>query len=211
MNHEIGLDKLEKKAWRTTFDDGTFDIYFGILIASFGSIGLYEILPVPLNVLLGPIIIGLGLAFFILSKKYLIKPRIGIVKFGRKRKVKKLSTFVVLSVNVVLLLILFLFNLSISGGSLNLPYNIVVLLEGFLFLTVPLCLVAYFLQFTRLLIYALKLGSGFFLADISSLIVPIPFNFLFAYLLLGGTIIIVGITYLIRFVRKYQLPKEEIN
>ncbi len=211
MNHEIGLEEIEKKAWRTTFDDGVIDIYFGILIASFGSIALTEILPVPLNMLLGPIMIGVGLAFFILSKKYLIKPRIGAVKFGRKRKVKKLRTIGVLSVSMVLLLILFLFNLSISGGSLNLPYNIVVLLEGLLFLTVPLCLVAFFLQFTRLYVYALILGCGFFLADISSLIIPIPFNFLFSYLLLGGTIIIVGITYLIRFVRKYQLPQEEMN
>lgn len=212
MNHEIELDKLEKKAWRTTFDDGLFDIYFGILIVSFGpSISLYDFLPVPLNVLLGPIMIGLGLPFFILSKKYLINPRIGLVKFGRKRKVRKLRTAVVLSVNIVFLLILFLFNLSISGETLNLPYNIVVLLEGLLFLTTPLCLVAYFLQFTRLYVYALLLGCGLFLADISSIVVPIPFNFLFTYLLLGGTIIIVGITYLIRFVRKYQLPQEEMN
>jgi hypothetical protein len=168
---------------------------------------LYEFLPVPLNVLLGPILIGFGLAFFILSKKYLIKPRIGVVKFGPKRKVRKRRTMLVLSVNVVLLLILFLFNLSNVGGSINFPY----LLEGLLFLTLPLCFVAYFLQYTRLYIYALLLGSGFFLADILSLIVPIPFNFLFIYLLFGGIIIIVGIIYLIRFIRKYQLPKEEIK
>jgi hypothetical protein len=202
---------LEKKAWRTTFEDGIFDIYFGILILSFGpSITFYEILPVPLNVLLGPILIGFGLAFFILSKKYLIKPRFGVVKFGRKRKAKKLRTVVVLSVNVVFLLILFLFNISLSEVSANLPYNIVVLLEGILFLTVPLCLVAYFIQLTRLYFYALLLGCGFFLADISSLIVPNPFNFLFVYLLLGGIIITVGVTYLIRFTKKYQLPKEEV-
>ena len=29
--------------------------------------------------------------------------------------------------------------------------------------------------------------------------------------LLGGIIVIIGITYLIRFLRKYQLPQEEIN
>lgn len=153
--------------------------------------------------------IGFGLAFFILSKKYLIKPRIGFVKFGRKRKVRKMRTVLVLSVNVVLLLILFLFNLSDYGGSLNLPYNIVFLLEGLLFLTAPLCFVAYFLQYTRLYVYALLLGCGFFLADISSLILPIPFNFLFSYLLLGGIIIIIGTIYLIRFLKKYPLPKGE--
>lgn len=153
--------------------------------------------------------IGFGLTFFILSKKYLIKPRIGIVKFGRKRKVRKLRIFVVLSVNQVLLIILFLFNLSNNEGIFNFPYNIEYLLEGLLFLTVPLCFVAYFLQFNRLYVYALLWGCAFFLADISSLIVPIPFNFLFSYLTLGGMIIIMGTIYLIRFLKKYPLPKEE--
>jgi hypothetical protein len=155
--------------------------------------------------------IGFGLIFFILSKKYLIKPRIGFVKFGRKRKARKLRTVVILSVNVVFLLILFLFNLSISGEGINLPYNIVVLLGGPLFLTVPLCLVAFFLQIIRLYVYALLLGCGFFLADISSLFVPIPFNFLISYLTIGGFFILIGTIYLVRFLNKYPLPKEGVQ
>jgi len=208
INHEIGLDKLEKKAWRTTFDDGIIDIYLGILLASFGpSTALHDILPVPLNILLGPLMIGFGLTFFILSKKYLIKPRIGIVKFGRKRKVRNLRIFVVLSVNQVFLLILYLINLYSNEGGFTFLY----LLEGLLILTLPLCFVAYFLQFNRLYVYALLWGCAFFLADISSLIVPIPFNFLFSYLTLGGMIIIMGTIYLIRFLKKYPFPKEEIK
>ena len=153
--------------------------------------------------------IGFGLAFFILSKKYLIKPRFGVVKFGRKRKVRKLKIVVILSANVVFLLILFLFNLSGNEVFVNLPHSITFLLEGLLFLAVPLCLMAYFLQYNRLYVYALLLGGGFFLADLTALFVPIPFNFLFTYLLIGGLIIIVGIIYLIRFLKKYPLPKEE--
>jgi len=151
--------------------------------------------------------IGLGVAFFILSKKYLIKPRIGTVKFGRKRKVRKLKTMVILSVNVVLLLILFIYDLSNPEGSFTLPY----LLEGLLFLTLPLWFVAYFIQFNRLYYYAVVLGCTFFIGDISSFIIPIPFNFLFSYFLLGGILIIIGITYLIKFLRKYPLPHEETN
>ena len=198
---------MEKKAWTSSFDDGIFDIYFGILIVSFGpSLTFHEFLPEPLSILIGPLIIGLGLAFFILSKKYLVKPRIGTVKFGRKRKVRKLKTMIILSVNVVFLLILFLLNSTI-GGSINLPY----LLEGLLFLTLPLCFVAYFIQFNRLYIYAVILGCTFFIAYVSSIFIPIPFNFLFAYILLGGILIIIGIVYLIKFLKKYQLPQEEIK
>ena len=150
--------------------------------------------------------IGLGLAFFILSKKYVIQPRIGTVKFGRKRKVRKLKTALILSVNVVFLLILYLLNLT-TGGSVNLPY----LLEGLLFFTLPLCFVAYFIQFNRLYIYAVIIGCTFFIADVSRLLIPIPFNFLFTYLLLGGILIVIGIIYLIKFLKKYQLPQEEIK
>jgi len=152
-------------------------------------------------------VIGIGLAFFILSKKYLIKPRIGTVKFGRKRKVRKLKIVIILSVNVVVLLILYIFNLINPEGSFTLPY----LLEGLLFLTLPLCFVAYFIQFNRLYFYAVVFGCTFFLADISSVIIPIPFNFLFSYFILGGILIIIGLTYLIRFLRKYPLPQEEIS
>lgn len=175
---------------------------------SFGpSLALHEFLPEPLNILIGPIMIGLGLVFFILSKKFLIQPRIGTVKFGRKRKVRKAKTLVVLSVNVVFLLIIYLLNLTSAEGRFSLPY----LIEGFLFLTLPLCFVAYFLQFNRLYIYALILGNISFIADISSLFIPIPFNFLFAYLLLGGILIVIGIIYLVRFLKKYQLPHEDIK
>jgi len=181
-------------------------MYFGILLASFGpSIALQDFLPAPLNVLLGPMMIVLGLSFFILSKKYLIKPRIGTVKYGRKRKVRKLKIVVILSVNVVILLILYIFNLY--NPSFTLPY----LLEGLLFLTLPLCFVAYFIQFNRLYFYAVVFGCTFFLGDISSFIMPIPFNFLFSYFLLGGILIIIGLIYLIRFLRKYPLPQEEIS
>lgn len=207
INNEIGLDELEKKAWTSTFDDGLFDIYFGILIASFGpNITFYGILPEPLNILIGPILIGLGFAIFILGKKYLVKPRIGTVKFGRKRKVRKLKTLIILSINVVFLLIIYLLSLS-TGGSIILPY----LIEGLIFLTLPLCFVAYFIQFNRLYIYAVVLGCAFFIADVSSIFIPIPWNFFFVYFLLGGILIIIGTFYLIKFLKKYQLPREEIK
>ncbi|MFX1448788.1 MAG: hypothetical protein ACFFCG_11750 [Promethearchaeota archaeon] len=120
-----------------------------------------------------------------------------------------MKSVIVLSINIVFLLILFLLNLLISGGEIDLPYNLIVLVEGLLFLTLPLCFVAYFLQFMRLYFYGLLLGCGFFLADISSQIISIPFNFLLIYLMFGVIIITVGFIFLIRFIRKYQLPEKE--
>jgi len=211
LSNNIELKVLEKKAWRTTFDDGIFDIYMGILIISFGpSISFYDYLPFPINMLIGPIIIGLGLAFFILSKKYLIQPRIGIVKFGRKRKVRKLKTLIIISINVVLLFVIFLFNLSGIFQYLMIPPFLYTLFAELLFLTLPLCLVAYFLQYNRLYFIAILMGISFSLAEASSIFIPIPFNFFVTYLLIGGLIIGMGLFYFIRFLHRYPLTKREV-
>ncbi|NHJ22933.1 MAG: hypothetical protein EAX89_00040 [Candidatus Lokiarchaeota archaeon] len=211
MSNNIELKVLEKKAWRTTFDDGIFDIYMGILIISIGfGISFYDYLPFPINILIGPIIIGLGLAFFILSKKYLIQPRIGIVKFGRKRKVRKLKTMIIISINVVFLFTIFLLNLSGIFQYLMIPPFLYTLFTELLVLTLPLCLVAYFLQYNRLYFIAILMGISFSLADASSIFIPIPFNFLITYLLIGGLIIGMGLFYFIRFLHRYPLTKREV-
>jgi hypothetical protein len=211
LSNNIELKDLEKKAWRTMFDDGIFDIYIGILIISFGpSISFYDYLPFPINILIGPIIIGLGLAFFILSKKYLIQPRIGFVKFGRKRKVRKVKTVIMISINVILLIVIFLFNFSGIFQELRIPSFLYILFAELLFLTLPLCLVAYFLQYNRLYFIAILMGVSFSIADAASALVPIPFNFFVTYLVIGGLVVIMGLFFLIRFLKKFPKLKEEM-
>jgi len=36
MTDNLDLKELEKKAWRSTFQDGLWDIYFGLLIFGMG-------------------------------------------------------------------------------------------------------------------------------------------------------------------------------
>jgi hypothetical protein len=212
ITEDEDLKKLEKKAWRSTFDDGIFDIYFGILIISFGpSITFYEYLPQPLNFLIGPLIIGFGLAFFILIKKFIVQPRTGFVKFGRNRKTRKLKTAIVLAINMILLLILYILNLTDFGGIFNITNDFSFLIEGLLFIALPLCFVAYFLQYNRLYITAVLMGSAFYIANLLSYIIPRPFNFLTTYLTIGGIIIIIGLVYFIRFLKLNPLSKEETN
>ena len=212
ITENIDLKEIEKKTWRSTLEDGILEIYFGILVLGLGmGITLIDILPNLLDKTISFIFIGIGLMFFILAKKYISQPHLGVVKFGLKRKSRKLKTIVVLSINSIILLIIYLIGFINPDFRLRFPAYLDGLIIGLLFVSVPLCFVAYFLQFTRLYVYALLLGCGFYLADSSSIIIPIPFNFLITYLLLGGFIILVGIIYLIRFVRKYQLPQEEVN
>ena len=200
---------MEKKAWRVNFEDGIFDIYFGIIIISFvPNIVLFDLLPIPMNFLLSPIIIGFALAFFILSKKYLIKPRIGTVKYGRKRKIRKMKTGVILSINVLLLLILFLLRTSDFWDDLNIPNTIEILLIQLIFITLPLCLVAYILQYNRLYIIAILMGSSFFIAELISTFITPPINIIVVFLIIGGLIILMGVFSMIKFIKRHPLEKE---
>jgi len=175
------------------------------------QIVLYDVLPVPINFLLGPILIGFGLIFFLLSKKFLIQPRIGTVVYSKKRKLRKKRTVLVLSINMILLFIISLLRFTGLWEELNIPEIIDILILQLLFITIPLFLVAYFIQYNRLYIIAFLMGfSLFFVELISSFIIP-PFNVLFVYLLLGSIIISMGTFSLIRFLKKHPKIKEEVN
>ena len=60
-----------------------------------------DILPEPLDSTIAIIFIGIGLIFFLIAKKYVAQPRLGVVKFGMKRKSRKLKTVVVLTINSI--------------------------------------------------------------------------------------------------------------
>lgn len=209
MSEDIDLEKLEKKAWRSTFEDGIFEIYFGILYlgVTFGVV-LDDFLPSPYNSILTFSIIGLGLIFFLVGKKFISQPRLGKVKFGRTRITRKVKMLAVLTANFIMLLIIILLNPQFGE---NLPRYLYGLIIGLLFFTLPLSLIAYFLQFNRLYFIAIVIGLSFFLDEIFALVlIPKPFNSLLAFGIGSMIIIIIGLVVLIRFLKKYPLQKEDI-
>ena len=166
MIHNANLEQIEKKAYRSTFHDGLWDIFWGLLILGFAlSPWLYELgLGRPWNtavvMLPAPIILVLG-------KKYITIPRLGLVEFGARRKSaqRKLKYLIAASVAVPLLLILFLLADIVKIG-LG-PYAAAV--SAGLFLVMILSLIAYFLDYLRLYFYAwlfaLSLVGAEYLAD----------------------------------------------
>lgn len=211
MSDNVDLKELEKKAWRSTLEDGIFEIYFGILHLSL-TIGvvLVNFLPELLSSIITFSVIGLGLIFFLFGKKYISEPRIGKAKFGRMRIAKKIKTIAILTVNFFLLLILFLISVLNPRFKLRIPAPLYGLITGLLFFTLPLSFVAYFLQFKRLYFIAILTGISFFLDEIFAFFkIPQPFDTLLAYGLVSAIIIGIGIAVFIRFLRKYPLPKED--
>ncbi|MBA7661574.1 hypothetical protein ES703_69594 [subsurface metagenome] len=212
ITENIDLKEIEKKTWRSTLEDGILEIYFGILVLGLGmGMTLNDILPNPLDKIISFIFFGIGTIFFLTTKKYITQPRLGIVKFGFKQKARKLKTIIVLSINLIILLILYLIRFINPELSLEFPGYLDGLIIGLLFITLPSCFAAYFLQYPRFYFTALLVGLSFFLSDLFSILIPEPFDVLTAFSIISSTIILIGIISLIKFIRKYPLKKEEVG
>lgn len=198
MIEQIDIKELEKKAWRSTFQDGLWDIYFGLILSGLGFSWQGSFFG-----LLG----AMGILF--LGKKYITQPRMGFVKFGlgRKKKKKKLAMF--LGLNTMLAIITLILTMLGFLQQLIIPGYILMLANGLIFITLPFSTIAYFLQLNRLYLYALLGGFGFFFSEILFPITGSPINDFITFGGIGLIIIFTGLTIFIRFLRNYPLKKDE--
>jgi len=212
MTESIDLKSLEKKAYRSVFNDGLWDLFIGMLILNLGTGPLFTFLFGSLGNLTVFIIMTIWniitLLIFILGKKYITIPRVGYVKFGPKRKSKQLKLKIFLIVVFFVNLILFGLNLGdMIDYSLIQPLLIALFL-GFGLFTIPFFVIAYFLDFTRLYYYSFSAGLGFFLTELLSPIVGDYLDDFIVFGVIGGIIILIGLYYFISFLKKYPLSKK---
>lgn len=210
VSAQINLKEIERKAFRSTYQDGLWDIYFGLIVVGM-SIFIYR--PPegysPRNIILSTVIICVAGALFFAGKKFITVPRMGQVKFGAVRKKKNrtlaivLGLFVLLQVGLVVLTatgweaVGLLPGLSTATGQASL---LLVSLIGSLIVGTSMIMIAYFTDFTR----------GYYIAMLMALAV-----FLMIYLnqpvyaiLIGCLIIIPGVVLLVRFLKQYPLPAQ---
>ncbi|MFW9939518.1 MAG: hypothetical protein ACFFFT_00660 [Candidatus Thorarchaeota archaeon] len=206
MTENIDLKDLEKRAWRSTFQDGLWDIYMGLL---FMGLGIYTIRQDNIFIAMVILILWVFGSFlvFYLGKRMITIPRMGFVKFGETRKSKKIKLSIFLSI-MVLINIIFLF-LRLFGLNINLNSFITMLSIGILFITLPICIVAYFLEFERLYAIAIMGGLCFPISELLRPIVGFPLNSILSFCIIGCVIVIWGFFYFIRFLKEYPLPKDD--
>jgi len=112
----LNLKEIEKKAYRSTFQDGIWDIFLGLLLLNlaFGALlansGVSHGLNMTILTALGVLI----LLAFMTGKKRITVPRMGFVKFGQKRKRKIWKSRLILLLSVFAGLVVFLAALAIS-------------------------------------------------------------------------------------------------
>lgn len=209
MFDEIGLKEAEKQAFRTTINDGLWDILLGCFIL------LFAVAPL-LSSRLGDFwssavflpFWGLAYLSIRMIRRNVVAPRIGTVKFGRARR-RRLARFtiVMLIVNTLALILGFVAaaNIgSVSGQSVSIVFGLI-LLVGF-------SIAAHFLDFGRLYIYGLMIGvsplAGAWLFNrglASHHGFPVTFG------VAAGVMIAIGVTVFVRLVRRNPVPVDGVR
>jgi hypothetical protein len=210
MSTKLDLFQIERRAYRSVFQDGLKDVYYGLIIISMAA---FLFRPAegysPANILLALGGYCLSYLLFWSGKKFITLPRMGQVRFGEARKKRRRTMITILSIIVVIQVGFVLYTglvwLNSDGGNhLNNLLNdremmdLVVASIGALIVGSGMTLVAYFQDFSR----------GYYIAVVMMLAV-----FLMIYLnqpiypiILGALIILPGIVLFIRFIQKYPQP-----
>jgi hypothetical protein len=204
MSTNINLKEIERKAWRSMFQDGLWDIYLGLILFAMGMGALLEKLSLgsvqQYVVYIGLLILAMAVLWA--GKRFITMPRMGRVKFGPQRKVRQNLVRFVLFGSVLFGVIVWIITSLVSGGwAAGLPWKTIFPAVYALNMLVVFGLAAYIFQFGRLYLIAVLYAF------------PVPVDFLvgqkwgldlgyIAFSIPAVIIIAIGVTLLVRFVRE---------
>ena len=202
MNNIIDLEKLERQVHTSRFQDGLWDLYFGLILllvwvffqlmnSGFTGIKLLVLYTAALTVLM----IAHRLALKLVSAR-----RMGTVKPGPQRRMKLRRLRWVLGASVLLLAAMVLLTSMFFTGYVRIP-DFWFKIAGGLVVFLPIAAIAYWNDLPRIFLYAVVLGGGISIF----LIARTALTFL-----IGGLIITtLGSIMFIRFLRANPLPEVE--
>ncbi len=200
------LKAVEKRAYRSTFEDGIYDIVLGIMLLVFSVIPVMEMLG--LNRFYAyPLFIVLPLVSLV-GKKYITVPRLGAVEFGPKRKTRARLLGWIFAAALFLMapVVIMVFAGGMQEGART--ASTLWILAGSAALPL-LTMAAFFMDFPRMYIYlAVVSGAVVEVEFVSPVIGKIP-GCIVAFGLPGLVITIYGILLFSRFVKKYPVPGKE--
>ncbi len=211
MTESLDLKKLERSAFRASFQDGMTDVMLGSVLAVMSMMPWLESLGIP-RPLVYVIYFGIFAAIWAemkVIKTYIVAPRLGTAVFSsvRKNRIKQARRALLVMVVMTVLLVALT-----ALGALDKLFGDFSEWSGYLFIgaifVVTLSLLAYFLDYPRLYVY------GWFLAlmDPFSVWLEAQTNWVFpsGATIFGTIIIIIGILTFNRFLRRYPGPVMEM-
>ena len=191
MSEMIDLRDVERRAWTLYYQDGLWDIFFGLLFLGGG-------LRVLTDNLWFYLLVAAGILVFILGKRWITLPRLGQIQFSAQRKARTAVVRIVALGAMIVTAVIFI--LIVTGSDLSgLPLNwLFVIMVPSVFL-----LMATMMDFTRLYGYAVLVAVftvlGEFVGNPAAA---------WAQIIAGLVPLAVGIVLLARFLRRYPVVDE---
>ncbi len=198
MAQDINLKDLEKSTWTSFFQSGLVDIMIGLIFVVSTICMIFDDIRYYLMTLyLVPSVL------FIFATRYIVVPRMGIVKFSRRRRRK--STILIAVTTTALV---FLVTLTINAKSNFIPQGLSPRLTICAIILTICFSIAFFLNFERMYFYAFLITGSFILSETIRENPGIISENGYAYLLGAIVMISIGSVYLVKFLKKYPLPAE---
>jgi hypothetical protein len=210
MSQTIDLKELERKAWRSVFQDGLWDIYLGLLLLAM-AVGAWlsergVAKSVQYAVYIGLVVLAMGALWA--GKRFITLPRMGRVKFGPKRKRARALVSLILTFSVLVGLVLMLVTVRLKSNpdlAALLSPDLLIPLVWVGNVIIVFGLGAYFLEFKRLyfigVMYALAIPFDIVLHEFAGIDI--------SYVAFGApavAILVVGLVVFVRFLRDYPIP-----
>jgi hypothetical protein len=201
MNGMLKINNLEKKARRAVaFEDGLWDIYFGLALIFAGLYARYRITPF---ILMTPIlIIAVSLA-----KHYITVPRMGYARI-KYPALKRVLVWILLLLIPFVIISPVLYKLSTGDydpATESLSRYLISVATG-LAIGIMLAIVAHQFAVKRFYLYALFIAVFGFVMTLPD--TPAKVIFFFG---ISALIALAGIIRFILFLSNYPLPKKEVN
>jgi len=194
----MNLKQLEKNTAAVIFQTGIVDISIGLIWVISSLAMIFDDVSYYIDIFyVVPII------FIILAIRYITTPRMGMVKLARKRMRRNKWFIVTVTVFLVIMVIL---TVTGNGRSHAELINGRWIVSGIIFF-IPAS-IAYFLNFTRMYLYAFLFVGAFNLSEEIRENPGIISDGAYVYLILSFLLFVIGCIYLIRFLKKYPLPEK---
>ena len=213
MAADLDLKQIERRAFRSTYQDGLWEMYLAAVVAAMGFfLARPEDGYAPFNVLIAVLILSLEYSLYKAGKKYITLPRLGQVSFGptrmrRKRTLAYILAAVVFVQTGLVALTIFAWRIPELGRQITAllgdysTERMAVAALASLFVGPSLLVISFFNDY----------GRGYITAGLVALAVflMIYFNQPVYPLAIGVLIFLPGLVTFIRFLRKYPVPHYE--
>jgi hypothetical protein len=189
------LQKIERKVYMSFFEDGVWDIFLGLFILAWGLAILTEAAYLP-----GVSFLGIYFSIWGI-KKWLTYPRIGYVRFSSTSRRRITARFLIFGAFVFLLGVMAAVLWGIGTRPQWLADYLPLIFNGMLAAIV--CFGAYWARVNRFYMYAVLIFLGAVLHK------WLGIKWEYGFIGAGGIIVLIGLGFLIRFLRKYPLVAQE--